>query len=361
MIGWNRYLGIIAAAASFFLFHPCETHAQLSGTLGAHDPSALIKEGNTYRYFATGNGISSRRSTNLTNWSNNGRVFDEVPAWTRTAVPGFVSNFWAPDVAYFNGKYHLYYSVSTFGSQVSAIGMATSPTLDTTSPDYEWIDHGPVIQSQVGSPYNAIDPNIFIDDNGATYMTFGSFWNGIHQVELEPTTGLRKNNNAPIRLASASQIEAPYLHKRDGYYYLFVNWGQCCSGVNSTYNIRVGRSTSPNGPFLARNGADLRNSGGTLFLGTEGNFIGPGHISIFSENGQDLFSYHYYNGAANGAATYNLRPLYWDAAGWPSATFVVPEPAAGVAAVFALLLLKRRIRRAAGISGFPRSALKSAI
>src|SRR4051794_29985285 len=106
---------------------------QLSGQLGAHDPSTLIKDGGNYYYFATGQGIVSRRSSNLMRWNTGATVFSTAPAWTTSAVPGFTGNFWAPDIAFFNGAYHLYYSVSTFGNQVSAIGMATTPTLDTSS------------------------------------------------------------------------------------------------------------------------------------------------------------------------------------------------------------------------------------
>jgi hypothetical protein len=117
------------------------------------------------------------------------------------------------------------------------------------------------------------------------------------------------------------------LYKHGGYYYLFVNWGLCCQGVNSTYNIRVGRSTSPSGPFLAQNGVNMINQGGTLFLGSSGNIIGPGQIGILAEGEQSWFSYHYYNGASTppGNPTYNLQQLYWTYDGWPSATFVAPS------------------------------------
>ena len=121
-------------------------------------------------------------------------------------------------------------------------------------------------------------------------------------------------------------IEAPYLHEQDGYYYLFVNWGACCQGVNSTYEIRVGRSTSPTGPFQTRGrGPTMVNGGGELFLGTEGNFIGPGHMSIFSEAGVDYFGYHYYDGNSGGTSKYNIEELAWTMDGWPiPASDVIP-------------------------------------
>jgi arabinan endo-1,5-alpha-L-arabinosidase len=318
---------------------------QLSGQLGAHDPSTLIKDGGNYYYFATGQGIVSRRSSNLMRWNTGATVFSTAPAWTTSAVPGFTGNFWAPDVAFFNGAYHLYYSVSTFGSQVSAIGMATTPTLDTSSSSYGWTDHGPIIQSTNGSAYNTIDPSIFTDTDGSMWMTFGSFWNGVYETELDPSTGLRKNTSvAPKRLAYNSSIEASYLYKRGTFYYLFVNWGQCCMGVNSTYNMRVGRSTSVGGPFVDQNGVNMINSGGSLFLGSEGNVIGPGHMGIYTDAGTDYFTFHYYNGANNGSATYNLEKLYWSANGWPSAA-PVPEPSfLGVccAGIYGMMVMRRR-------------------
>ena len=105
-------------------------------------------------------------------------------------MPGFTGLFWAPDVLYFNNQYHLWYAVSTFGSQVSAIGLVTNPTLDPTDPAYKWTDQGPVIQSTNGSPYNTIDPSFTWDASGNLWMAFGSYWNGIYLVQLNATTGL---------------------------------------------------------------------------------------------------------------------------------------------------------------------------
>jgi arabinan endo-1,5-alpha-L-arabinosidase len=253
-------------------------------------------------------------------------VFSTPPSWTTAAVPGFTGTFWAPDVTYLNGQYLLYYAVSTFGSQVSAIGMATSATLDPSSPNYGWTDHGPVIQSHNGDAYNTIDPSILQDTDGKVWMTFGSFWNGIYLTQLDPATGLRLSpSTAPMRLAYNSQIEASYLYKRGNFYYLFVNWGQCCMGVNSTYNIRVGRSTSVTGPYLDRNGINMVSSAGTLFDGNDGNKIGPGQMGIYSEGDLDQFSYHYYNANNNGAATFGLRSLYWTSDAWPSYTPINPN------------------------------------
>jgi arabinan endo-1,5-alpha-L-arabinosidase len=237
---------------------------------------------------------------------------------------------WAPDVFHYNNEYRLYYSVSSFGSQNSVIGMATNNTLDFTSPNYLWVDQGMVIESEVGSPYNAIDPAVFVDDNtGRMWMTFGSFWNGIYITELDPQTGkpspgARTVNIAKNPASPGNPIEAPFLTQHDDFYYLFVNWDLCCRGLNSTYNIRVGRATSPAGPFLDRSGVAMISGGGELFLATEGNAIGPGHFSDFSEDGINYFSYHYYDGNANGAPKLAIDEFAWTHDGWPVLVSALP-------------------------------------
>ncbi|MGD0382296.1 MAG: arabinan endo-1,5-alpha-L-arabinosidase, partial [Thermoguttaceae bacterium] len=172
-------------------------HVTVSGSsqaLWAHDPSTMIYDGSHYYYYCTGQGILSKYSSNTTSWFEGSAVFSTQPSWTTTAVPGFTGYFWAPEISYFNGLYHLYYAVSTFGSQVSAIGMATSTSLSNPV----WTDHGSaVLQSHVGSAFNTIDPSILKDNNGNMWMTFGSFWNGIYEVQLDPTTGLLKYPSNP--------------------------------------------------------------------------------------------------------------------------------------------------------------------
>ena len=326
------------ALASTFM--GSRTHAaQLGGVLGAHDPSNVMKDGSQYWYFATGQGIISRTSTDMINWNAGPSVFNTQPAWTTQAVPSFTGLFWAPTVSFFNNQYYLYYAVSEFGTIDSAIGVATSPSLNTPT----WTDLGKVVQSDpVGqtsantdtTAYNAIDPSILVDTDGKVWMSFGSYSSGILVTQIDPTTGKRLNtstlsatlvaNNAPGG-GWGSSIEASSLIKHGSYYYLFVNYGGCCAGIDSTYNIRVGRSTSPTGPFVDQNGIDMRNGGGTLFLGDNGNKIGPGQFGLYTEAGQDYFSYHFYDGNANGAPTFDMRDLYWTSDAWPSTASVSPN------------------------------------
>ena len=327
MLGVVAALGVSAA------------HAQLSGETGAHDPSTLVVEDSTYYYFATGPGIVSRWSTDKLAWSAGPSVFGSPPAWTQQAIPSFEGVFWAPDIAYFDGQYHLYYSVSSWGTIDSAIGLATSPSLDNPS----WTDQGKVVQSDAWweavaetdtTTFNAIDPSILVDTDGSVWMAFGSYSSGILVTQLDPTTGKRLNpstleatlvaNNAAGG-GWGSSIEGSCLMEHDGFYYLLVNYGGCCSGIDSTYEIRVGRGASPTGPFFDRDGVDMRNSGGTLFLDDNGKRIGPGHFSYHTENGQDYFSYHYYDGDVNGTPTYGLHALYWTVDDWPSYAAVNPS------------------------------------
>jgi hypothetical protein len=295
------------------------------GFISAHDPSTMIRCKNRYYVFSTGQGILSKSSGDKVFWSPGPRIFTNVPSWTTNAVPGFTGTFWAPDILFFNNQYYLYYAVSTFGSQISGIGLVTNPTLDPTDPAFHWTDQGPVIQSTTGSPYNTIDPCLVWDTSTNLWMAFGSYWSGIYLVQLNPLTGLRISPASPTyQLAYNSSIEASYIYRRGAYYYLFVNWGSCCSGVNSTYNIRVGRATSVAGPYLDRNGVDMVSGGGTLFMRGTGKFAGPGHMGIISENGQEWFTYHYYDAnawapeySAYGHADFDFEPLSWTADNWP--------------------------------------------
>ncbi len=297
----------------------------LRGSLSAHDPGTIIKCKDKYYIFYTGQNISWKSSTDKIFWTEGGHVFAHPPNWTTNAVPGFTDTIWAPDVTYMNGRYRLYYAISTFGSQVSGIGLATNPTLDPTDPTYLWTDQGPVITSTNGSPYNTIDPNATFDANGNPWLCFGSYWNGIYVVQLDPLTGLRISANSPTtRLAYNVSIEASCIFRRGGYYYLMADWGSCCSGVNSTYNIRMGRSTSITGPYLDRNGVDMVANGGSIFLQGTGKFTGPGHFAILPEGGNQWFSYHYYDAGAYapwygayGVADFDLEPLSWTADNWP--------------------------------------------
>ncbi len=241
-----------------------------------------------------------------------------MPSWVTDVVPTQRGYFWAPDVIFHHGRYWLYYSVSQFGVNTSAIGLASNETLDPEAQSFEWKDHGIVVRSKRENDFNAIDPAVIQTDSGDLWMSFGSFWSGIKLVRLDPTTGLRMGDDSAMHsLAWSKSIEAPCIVAHGEFYYLFVNWGTCCRGINSTYNIRVGRSRTVTGPYVDKSGADLSRGGGTLFWETDGPFIGPGHASVLQEGERYWFSCHYYDGTERGRSRLALVPLTWSTDGWP--------------------------------------------
>ncbi|MCU0791423.1 MAG: arabinan endo-1,5-alpha-L-arabinosidase [Opitutaceae bacterium] len=287
--------------------------------LRIHDPSTFIRDADgTWWLFATGVKVVAARSTDLSTWTYHDPVLPVAPAWAREVAPGNKNHhYWAPDVIRVGDLYHLYYSVSEFGKNTSAIALATSRALDPSAKDYGWTDRGIVIRSGPGKDFNAIDPALLIDD-GRLWMAFGSFWGGIFLVELDPATGLlRDPATPPRRVAWSREIEAPTLYRRGEYIYLFVNEGLCCRGKDSTYRVRVGRSRSITGPYLDDQGRDLLEAGGREVIATEGDFIGPGHIGLLKDGETEWASMHFYDGTRDGAPYLALRQLGWTVDGWP--------------------------------------------
>ncbi|WP_239170486.1 arabinan endo-1,5-alpha-L-arabinosidase [Actinoplanes xinjiangensis] len=285
----------------------------VSGATGTHDPTMVKTPGGTYIVAQTGNNIALTTSTDRTAFRAAGAAFPNGAPWTTTYTGGS-ANLWAPDISYHNGQYYLYYSASTFGSNRSAIFLATSPTGASGT----WTNRGLVIASSSSNNYNAIDPNLIVDANGRWWLNFGSFWSGLQQIALNPSTGLRADNS--IRLIAGRNggaIEAPHMFKRGSYYYLWVSFDRCCQGAASTYRIMVGRSTSPNGPFVDRSGKAMNSGGGTQVLAGHGSVHGPGHQAVIADSDADVLVYHYY--ADNGASRLGINLLGYDSTGWPFA------------------------------------------
>ena len=335
-----------------------------------HDPVMAKGDDGRFYVFSTGMGVSVMSSSDMKTWKKEKDVFTFVPKdvaqeedrgrrrppeadWTKSTIPhwavdsvrGYWGHTWAPDIINHNGKWYLYYSCSTFGKNRSAIGVAINKTLDTSSPDYKWVDEGPVIVShQHKDNYNAIDPNLIIDkETGAPYLTFGSFWDGIQLMRLgddmktpvsEPTTIARRigrklslaeiDNVANFTIeggdtieAGENAIEAPFITYRDGWYYLFVSWDYCCRGRNSTYKTIYGRSRTIDGPYLDKEGRDMAHGGGNLLVGPCEEFFGIGHCSVYEFDGKWYFLSHAYDVKENGRAKIFLRELLFDKAGWP--------------------------------------------
>jgi arabinan endo-1,5-alpha-L-arabinosidase len=291
-----------------------------------HDPS-LIRAGVTYYLFSTDHKPTSyltiRCSTDLETWKICGHVFDTIPQWIVAKFPK-IRNLWAPDVSYFAGKYHVYYAASVFGKNTSVIGLATNVTLDPDSPDYRWVDCGPVIESTTADEYNTIDSNIWDDGKKGVWMTFGSFWTGIKQRKIDPGTGMLSTLDTTLHsLARRSPeesphdaIEAPFLVRHGKYYYLFVSFDFCCRGAQSTYRVMVGRSSSVNGPFSDRSGVPMMKGGGTELLAGRGDWAGPGGQSVLLDSaGHGLIVFHAYS-KKDGSPWLHVNSLRWKD-GWP--------------------------------------------
>lgn len=284
-----------------------------------HDPSSIVRCKDRYWFFSTGRGVTSWHSKDLNHWERGPRVMPEMPTWVKEVVPDQRGHYWAPDVIFHKGRYYLYYSVSSFGKNTSAIALATNLTLDPEDPQFQWNDEGIVIRSHKTDRFNAIDPAIIKTESKGIWMSFGSFWSGLKMFQLDPVTGKRLDPEIPLQsIAHYKAIEAPHIFEHQGWFYLFVNWDVCCRGVDSTYNIRVGRSRSVTGPYLDKEGIDLMHQGGSLFLSTDGPFIGPGHANIFEEDGTFWFSCHFYDATRKGSPTLSILPLKWTEEGWPS-------------------------------------------
>jgi arabinan endo-1,5-alpha-L-arabinosidase len=324
--GIGRATGALIAA---MLLTASVASAQQGDVRRVHDPCIIAAEGSYYLY-CTGGGIAIRRSKDLVHWERIGSVFSDIPAWTGQEVPG-ARGLWAPDISFFNGKYHLYYSVSTFGRNRSCIGLAVNDTLDPASPRYKWVDQGKVVESTPGKDnWNAIDPNIVLDERQRPWMSFGSFWSGIKMRRIDPLTGkLAAEEDRLYSLAtrvSPPAIEAPFIIRRGEYYYLFVSFDLCCKRAESTYRIMVGRSKEVTGPYVDRNGKAMLEGGGTQILAGAGRVRGPGHNAVLIEGEKHWLVHHYYDAEENGVATLQIRPLRWDEEGWPVAGEAIAKP-----------------------------------
>ncbi|KAI6457711.1 hypothetical protein MCOR17_007716 [Pyricularia oryzae] len=299
-----------------------------SGQCWTHDPAVVRRDDGVYFRFSTGSKIGIWKAPALEGpWTYQGAA---IPAGSRINLPGR-DDLWAPDVAKVGSQYIMYYSVSTFGSQNSAVGYATSPSMEFNS----WTDCGATgLQSRPGNTYNAIDAN-YIQARGGTgerVLNFGSFWGGIHQVALDGAgTQVGSGGAAPLGLqfqpAGTHASEGPFMFERQGWYYLFWSEGVCCGfdknlpAPGAEYKIRVCRSQNFRGPFVDRNGVDCRNGGGTTVLESHGFVYGPGGQGVMTDPKKGTILYYHYadrRGAiGDGDKKFGWNVVNWGG-GWPS-------------------------------------------
>jgi arabinan endo-1,5-alpha-L-arabinosidase len=333
--------------------HSSQAIAVTGDTEYVHDPS-IIKDGGTWYLFGTANGpnrdgeLPIRCSTDLHQWKKCGNVFASIPEWIKKESPK-TRELWAPDISYFEGEYHLYYAFSVFGKNTSGIALAANKTLDAHSPDFRWQDQGMVLRSRVEDNYNAIDPNLVQDGKGGTWLVFGSFWDGIKMRRIDPKTGKlsahdttlyslarrkRPQNpgpNPPGLPGDWQAIEAPFIVRHGGYFYLFVSFDLCCRGTKSNYKTMVGRSKTVTGPYVDASGIPMLEGGATPLLVGNSRWVGPGGESIRmgSDHGlgddHDIIAFHAYD-ATTGNAYLQLSTIDWHG-GWPHVTLEAGDSA----------------------------------
>lgn len=337
------WLGVI------MVFHSCQTESEEneiimndSSARGAfilpdvHDPSQLVFKDNKYHFVASGL-ESWYLEEGASNWTFAGEPLDEnKPSWYNGT-----NRFWAPALIESDlGDLWTYFSaVEDEDSHQSKIGFGT--LIDASDDILLENEQTYVLSSQSITDAFAIDPSVFRAKDEGMWLVFGSHGAGIYTVELNPSTGYLKETPSEKAFDSTdsrffhiadyggglteNNVEAAYIfnHPTNDYYYLFVNWDVCCNGVNSTYNIRVGRSQNPEGPYLDKEGNNMASGGGSLFIDSSGEilddsrFIGPGHSGICQKaDGSFIFSHHFYDGNNEGMPSMAFWSLGWEQ-DWP--------------------------------------------
>ncbi|KAL4805087.1 Arabinan endo-1,5-alpha-L-arabinosidase C [Aspergillus unguis] len=297
-----------------------------SGDCWGHDPGFYkrVSDGRYFRY-STGGGIQVHASDALEGpWE---AVGEALPGGSSVDHPGN-TNLWAPDIHYQENTnlYYMYYSISTLGSRASVIGVATSENLQPNS----WTDHGGLFRSEEGGPFNAIDAN-WASIGGSPILTFGSYWNGIHQLELNGPLALADDASArQIAYNSTGQhaIEAGFIFYRRGWYYLTFSSGKAGSydtnppAQGEEYRINICRSREGTGGFVDKQGRScLSDNGGTTLLASHDNVYGPGGQGVFEDDSKGFILYYHYANPTIGLTTadyqFGWNVLNWSD-GWPT-------------------------------------------
>lgn len=265
------------------------------------------------------------RSYDLIEWEYVGDALQARPDWAQPT-----SGLWAPDIQFFNGMYYLYFTVPDTQLGGSAIGVATS---DSPAGPFVPADE-PVVEPHAppccpGDRRWTFDPSVITDPSGQKWIYYGSYFGGISVRQLSDD-GFTSDPSSQVEVAIANRYEGAFVILRNGYYYLFVSATDCCRGPLTGYSVFVGRSTSPTGPFVDREGVSLLAGrvGGTPVISMNGNeWVGPGHNAVFTDmSGQDWFLYHAINVKdpyfEDAVSWLNKRPVLMDPLvwvdGWPA-------------------------------------------
>ena len=270
-----------------------------------HDPSTIAECDGKYYTFGTGGG---------------GLISEDGWSWHSGAVrPGGGA---APDVLKIGDRYLVIYGATgggLGGGHNGRILTMWNKTLDPTSPDFKYTDAIEVCASDGMEDQDAIDPGLLLDPTtGRLWVSYGTYFGTIRLIELDPATGERVKGNKELDIAI--DCEATDLLYRDGWYYLLGTHGTCCDGVNSTYNIVVGRSRNVTGPYIDNVGRDMFHGGGKMVVAAGDRKTGPGHFGrTIIDEGVEIMSCHYEADFDwGGRSVLGIRPLLWRN-GWPIA------------------------------------------
>lgn len=284
----------------------------------AADPTVWKENNHSFYLYATNTSVI-RKSVDLINWTEGGKMFEKNPSF----VTGSGVSVWAPDIEKIGDKYILYYAMSAMGKPADAgIGIAYADSPEGPFKLDKSVDgKGKLFTSKEIDVRNSIDP-CFIEEDGQKWLFWGSF-NGIYGVKLSedgmrvaPDIATAKKERIEI---AGTAFEAPYIHKREGYYYLFASVGACCNAMLSTYTTVVGRSTSLLGPYVNKKGEQMLDNKYEVLIRANDRFVGPGHNSeiIQDSEGTEWMLYHSYDRLTPSKGRYlMIDKVVWED-GWP--------------------------------------------
>lgn len=235
---------------------------------------------------------------------------------------------WAPDVVRVGKRWIMTLAARTSGQNAKIVALAAD------RPEGPFADPVVLVDGGELQIVDAIDPEI-IDENGRLWLFFGSL-GGIHRIELAADCRSVKPGAVPVHVAGRKanfrltdvqqsrygHFEGAYLHRHDGWWYLFASGGRY---ADESYRIVVGRSQTLDGTFVDRQGRPMTEGRGETILSSEkgDRFYGPGHNGeIFTNDGRWWMFYHVHDRNIPGKTSYVPRPMAiqeikWDADGWP--------------------------------------------
>lgn len=290
------------------------------------DPFCFYHDG-TYYVIATGGvnragqyagrAVPMAKSKDLQHWESVGRVL--VPAPEERG-----GNIWAPELAYNNGTFYLYYHCDGNGKGFH-IRVATSQT-----PEGPYIDHNAPLTDVTKTNF-AIDSDQFRDSDGQWYIYYATDFLDISdktfrgtalvvdkmtsmtQLAGHPTVVMRahwpwqiyeRNRAMAGKVADWYTLEGPIVRKHEGKYYCFYSGGNY---QNDSYGVDYLVADSPLGPWREVG----KENGPQIMRSVPGKVIGPGHNSVVtSPDGRDFIVYHAWNKAMTQRQMW-VDPIVW--------------------------------------------------